>query len=75
MQDLVKIPPSWMAEAQAAYKQYCQEWEREERERVIGTEAAPEPVQPWNEFFSEYLYAELENSTYVGTANAHYSAE
>ena len=67
--DLVKIPPLWMAEAKQAYAQYKQEWEREETERVLGTGDDPEPAQDWPSFFSEYLYAELENSVYVDIAN------
>jgi len=69
MPDLIKIPPLWMAEAKTAYAQYKSEWEREEMERVLGTGDDPEPAQPWPDFFSEYLYAELENSVYVDIAN------
>lgn len=69
MTDLIKIPPLWMAEAKAAYAQYKEEWEKEETERVLGTGDDPEPAQEWAKFFSEYLYAELENSVYVDVAN------
>lgn len=73
-ENLVKIPPAWMAEVREAYRQYCDEWQKEEAERVLGTGDDPEPPQSWNLFFREYLYAELENSVYVGTANAAMSA-
>lgn len=69
MTDLIKIPPLWMAEARQAYAQYKEEWEKEETERVLGTGDDPEPAQEWAKFFSEYLYAELENSVYVDVAN------
>jgi hypothetical protein len=59
-----------MAEAKGAYELYVAEWVREEAERVEIEGGNPEPVQPWPEFFAEYLYAELENSVYVNTANA-----
>lgn len=65
--DLVKIPPEWMAEVKAAYEQYCIEWEEEEAVRVKGTGEQPEPVEPWNQFLREYLYAELQNCVYVET--------
>lgn len=74
MPDAVKIPHTWMQEARQAYEQYCLEWEREETERVEGTDEGPEPTQPWAEFFAEYLYAELENSVFVGVANSQYTA-
>lgn len=75
MQDLVRIPPAWMHEARQAYEQYCLEWDKEELERVAGTDERPEPAEPWNKFFSEYLYAELENSVYVGTVNSQCTAD
>lgn len=70
MQDLIKIPPQWMAEAKEAYAIYKAEWEQEEMERVLGTGDDPEPAQQWPQFFSEYLYAELENSTVVSVVSA-----
>lgn len=69
MEGLIKIPPAWMAEAQEAYDQYKSEWEREEIERVLGTGDDPEPAQSWEDFFSEYLYAELENSVCVNVVS------
>ena len=69
MNSRVKIPPAWMDEAWAAYAQYVEEWTREEAERAIITGDDPEPAQAWPDFFSEYLYAELENSVYVSAAN------
>ena len=75
MQDLIKIPPAWMAEARAAYDQYVAEWTREEAERVLGTGDDPEPPQDWPSFFSEYLYAELENSVYVDPSNPAIAAD
>jgi len=70
MQDLIKIPPEWMAEARGAYEVYRAEWEQEEIERVLGTGDDPEPAQEWPQFFAEYLYAELENCTVVKVVSA-----
>lgn len=62
-EELIRIPACWMAEAQTAYRQYCDEWRREESERVLGTGDSPEEPQAWTLFFREYLYAELEAAT------------
>jgi hypothetical protein len=70
MSDLIKIPPQWMGDAREAYDQYCNEWVREEAERVHGTDESPDPVQSWPEFFAEYLYAELESCVGVGDPRA-----
>lgn len=62
-EELVRIPACWMSEVQAAYHQYCDEWRREESERVLGTGDSPEEPEPWPLFLREYLYAELEAAT------------
>ena len=67
-QELVRIPACWMNEAQTAYRQYCDEWRREESERVLGTGDSPEEPQEWHLFFREYLYAELEAATFIDGA-------
>jgi len=67
--DVVRIPPEWMAEVREAYRQYCDEWQREETERTLGTGDTPEPPQPWVDFFREYLFAELQNCVYVGVTD------
>jgi hypothetical protein len=62
-EELIRIPACWMQETQAAYRQYCDEWRREEAERVLGTGDSPEEPESWSTFFREYLYAELEAAT------------
>ena len=69
MTENIKLPAAWLSEAQAAYRQYVSEWELEENERVAEYGGEIEPPQLWGEFFTEYLYAELENSVYVDVAN------
>lgn len=71
---VVRIPPEWMAEVKEAYRQYCDEWQREEMERTLGTGDTPEPVQPWVDFFREYLFAELQNCVYVSATEGTTSA-
>ena len=61
----IKIPQKWMAEAQTAYQNYVAEWEREEILRVTEDGGIIEAAQPWAEFFSDYLYAELENAAWT----------
>lgn len=52
-------PPEWRAEVIQAYEFYKAE---RLRDIAAGIEPSTDELEPWEQFLSEYLYAELENA-------------